>query len=133
MVNPHFVPLLQQTVLYAKAIQSAHDRNLLVGDTFTANYRYAKAIKASVERVGDPSGSTETVSISASGALRFDGADLPGIYQVDVNGKERLVRDFFAVNVEPTESDLRTIEIQEAIDRVGAQSTVPASSRIAES
>ena len=128
MVNPHFVPLLQQTVLYAKAIQSAHDRNLLVGDTFTANYRYAKATKASVERVGDPSGSTETVSISASGALRFDGADLPGIYQVDVHGKERLVRDFFAVNVEPTESDLRTIEIQEAIDRVGAQPMVPASS-----
>jgi hypothetical protein len=81
-----------------------------------------------MERVGDPSGSTETVSISASGALRFDGADLPGIYQVDVHGKERLVRDFFAVNVEPTESDLRTIEIQEAIDRVGAQPMVTASS-----
>ncbi|MDE0041229.1 MAG: BatA domain-containing protein, partial [Candidatus Poribacteria bacterium] len=56
MVNPHFVPLLQQTVLYSKAVQSAHDRNLLVGETFTANYRHAKATKASVERVGDPSG-----------------------------------------------------------------------------
>lgn len=128
MVNPHFVPLLQQTVLYSKAVQSAHDRNLLVGDTFTANYRYAKATKASLERVGDPSGTTKTVSISASGVLTFDATDSPGIYRVDVHGRDRLVRDFFAVNVEPTESDLRTIEIEEAIDRVGAEPMVNASS-----
>ena len=127
IVNPHFVPLLQQTILYTKAIQSAHDRNLLVGATFTANYRSAKATKASVERVGDPSGSPKTVSIGATGDLRFDGTNLPGIYQVDVQGRDRLVRDFFAVNVEPTESDLRTIEIQEAIDRVAAQPMVDAS------
>lgn len=127
IVNPHFVPLLQQTILYTKAIQSAHDRNLLVGAAFTANYRSAKATKASVERVGDPSGSPKTVSVSATGDLRFDGTNLPGIYQVDVQGRDRLVRDFFAVNVEPTESDLRTIEIQEAIDRVAAQPMVNAS------
>ncbi len=128
IVNPHFVPLLQQTILYTKAIQSAHDRNLLVGETFTANYRHAKATKASVERVGDPSGTTKTVSISASGVLTFDGTDSPGIYRVNVHGRDRLVRDFFAVNVEPTESDLRTIEIEEAIDRIGAQPMVDASS-----
>ena len=127
IVNPHFVPLLQQTILYTKAIQSAHDRNLLVGSTFTANYRYAKATKATVERVGGPSGSSKTVSVNATGALSFDGTNLPGIYQVDVQGKDRLVRDFFAVNVEPTESDLRTIEVQEVIDRVGAQPMVHAS------
>lgn len=124
MVNPHFVPLLQQTVLYAKAAQAAHDKNLLVGETFTANYRHAQATKASVERVGDSSGSIENVPIGASGALKFDGTDLPGIYQVDIHGRERLVRDFFAVNVEPAESDLRAIEIQEAIDRVDAQPLV---------
>ena len=127
MVNPNFVPLLQQTVLYTKAAQSVHDRNLLVGETFTANYRHARATKASVGRVGNPPSLTETVSISASGALKFDGTDLPGIYQVDVHGKERLVRDFFAVNVEPTESDLSAIEIHEAIDRVGAQPMVTVS------
>ncbi|MDE0301060.1 MAG: BatA domain-containing protein [Candidatus Poribacteria bacterium] len=121
MVNPHFVPLLQQTVLYCKAIQSAHDRNLLVGDTFTANYRHAKATKASVVRVGDSSGSNRTISIGASGVLKFDQTELPGIYQVDIHGRDRLVRDFFAVNVDPAESDLQTIEIQEAIERIGAQ------------
>ena len=128
MVNPHFVPLLQQTVLYTKAAQSAQDRNLLVGETFTANYRDARATKASVGRVGDSSGSTETVSIGANGVLAYDGTDSPGVYQVDVHGRERLLRDFFAVNVELTESDLRTIEIQEAIDRVGAQPMVTVSS-----
>ena len=129
MINSHFVPLLQQTIIYAKAVQSAHDRNLLVGDTFTATYRHAKATKASVKRVDDPSELSETVSVGASGALRFDGTDLPGIYQVNVHGRDRLIRDFFAVNVEPTESDLHTIEIQEAIDRVGAQPIVNASSK----
>ena len=128
ILNPHFVPLMQQTVLYTKAAQFAHDRNLIVGETFTANYRYAKAVKASVERVGDSSGSPDTVSISESGILSFDGTDSPGIYRVDVHGRDHLVRDFFAVNVEPTESDLRTIQIQEAIDRVGAQPMVAASS-----
>ena len=128
IINSHFVPLLQQTIIYAKAVQSAHVRNLLVGDTFAAAYRQAKATKASVNRVDDPSDSSETVSVGTSGALRFDGTDSPGIYQVNVHGKERLIRDFFAVNVEPTESDLRTIEIQEAIDRVGAQPMVNSSS-----
>ena len=121
IANPHFVPLLQQTVLYTKAVQSAQNRNLLVGETFTANYRHAQATKASVARVADLSGSTETVPIGASGALKFDGTDFPGIYQIDVHGKQRLVRDYFAVNVDSSESDLRAIEIQEAIDRVGAE------------
>lgn len=128
MVNPHFVPLLQQTVLYSKAVQSAHDRNLLVGDTFAASYHHVKATKASVERVGDPSGTTKTVSISANGLLTFDETDSPGIYRVDVHGRDRMIRDFFAVNVEPTESDLHAIGIEEAIDRVDAQPMIAPSS-----
>ena len=71
IINSHFVPLLQQTIIYAKAVQSAHNRSLLVGDTFTAAYRHAKATKATVNRVDDPSDSSGTVSVDVSGAFRF--------------------------------------------------------------
>ena len=121
MVNPHFVSLLHQTVLYTKAIQSDHNRNLLVGQAFAANYRHTKATKASVRRVGEPTLPPEIVPISEDGSMQFNRTEYPGIYQVDVLGRNQLSRDFFAVNVEPAESDLRRIEIQEAMERIGAQ------------
>ena len=56
--------------------------------------------------------------------MTFNGTEIPGIYQVDVQGRDRRVRDFFAVNVDPTESDLQQVALQEAVDRVGAQMEV---------
>ncbi|MFB3042025.1 MAG: BatA domain-containing protein [Candidatus Poribacteria bacterium] len=121
LVNPHFLPLLQQTVLYTKAMQSRHQRTLQVGQAYTASYRQNPGAKASVGRVGD---TAELSSIAEDGSMTFNGTEIPGIYQVDVQGRDRRVRDFFAVNVDPTESDLQQVALQEAVDRVGAQMEV---------
>ena len=56
--------------------------------------------------------------------LTFSGTDAPGIYQVEAQGKDTLLRDFFAVNVDATESALQPIPIQEAADRIGAQTEI---------
>ncbi len=128
LVNPHFLPLLQQTVLYAKAIQSTHQRNLIVGQSHTANYRQSGAVTARVERVGDTTYSPETILLGEDGSLVFSGTNAPGIYQVEVQGKDQLLRDFFAVNVDTTESELQHISIREAAERIGAQmNTIPES------
>ncbi len=121
LVNPHFLPLLQQTVLYTKAMQSRHQRTLQVGQAYTASYRQNPGANASVSRVGD---TAELSSIAEDGSMTFNGTEIPGIYQVDVQGRDRRVRDFFAVNVDPTESDLQQVALQEAVDRVGAQMEV---------
>ena len=121
LVNPHFLPLLQQTVLYTKAMQSRHQRTLQVGQAYTASYRQNPGAKASIGRVGD---TAELSSIAEDGSMTFNGTEIPGIYQVDVQGRDRRVRDFFAVNVDPTESDLQQVALQEAVDRVGAQMEV---------
>ena len=128
LVNPHFLPLLQQTVLYTKAIQSGHQRNLLVGQAYNVNYRHSRGSKASVKRIGDAAGLSQVVSIAEDGSLAFRGTETPGIYQVDVQGKAQLRRDFFAVNVDATESDLRYIPFREAVDRIGAQVEVTSAS-----
>ena len=128
LVNPHFLPLLQQTVLYAKAVQSTHQKNLLVGQSYVADYRQSGAVTARVGRVGDATNSLETVLPGENGAFMFSGTNAPGIYQIEVAGRNQLLRDFFAVNVDARESELKQISIREAADRIGAQTDVmPAS------
>lgn len=124
LVSPHFLPLLQQAVLYTKAVQSVHQRNLIVGEPYTANYRWSGATTALITRVGDTTHSSETLSLAEDGMLTFSGTDAPGIYQVEAQGKDTLLRDFFAVNVDATESALQPIPIQEAADRIGAQTEI---------
>ena len=124
LVSPHFLPLLQQAVLYTKAVQSAYQRNLIVGAPYTANYRWSGATTAHITRLGDATHSSETLSLAEDGALTFSGTDAPGIYQVEGQGRDALLRDFFAVNVDATESELRPIPIQEAADRIGAQTEI---------
>lgn len=128
LVNPHFLPLLQQTVLYTKAIQSQHQRNLLVGQAYNVNYHHSRGAKASVQRVGDEAGIPELVSVAEDGSLTFSGTETPGIYQVDIQGKAQLRRDFFAVNVDAAESNLHYIPVREAVDRIGAQIQVTSTS-----
>ena len=124
LVSPHFLPLLQQAVLYTKAVQSAHQRNLIVGQPYTANYRWSGATTAQIMHLGDTTHSSETLSLAEDGSLTFGGTDTPGIYQVESQGRDTLLRDFFAVNVDSTESDLQPIPIQEAAERIGAQTAV---------
>ena len=124
LVNQNFLPLLQQAVLYTKAAQSAHRRNLIVGEPYTANYRWSGATTTQITRLGDTTHSSETLSLAEDGSLTFSGTDAPGIYQVEGQGRDTLLQDFFAVNVDATESDLQPIPIQEAAERIGAQTEV---------
>ena len=124
LVNQNFLPLLQQAVLYTKAAQSAHRRNLIVGEPYTANYRWSGATTTQITRLGDTPHSSETLSLTEDGSLTFSGTDAPGIYQVEGQGRDTLLQDFFAVNVDATESELQPIPIQEAAERIGAQTAV---------
>ena len=124
LVNQNFLPLLQQVVLYTKAVQSAHQRNLIVGAPYAANYRWSGATTVQITRLGDTTHSSETLSLAEDGSLTFSGTDVPGIYQVEGQGRDTLLRDFFAVNVDATESNLQPIPIQEAAERIGAQTAV---------
>ena len=129
-VNPYFLPMLQQSVLYT-AMASG---NFLtwgghVGDTYTAYYPRSAGGKASI-RLMDVSSQPTTdshntvVPIDEDGRLRFQGTERPGIYQIEVETQGRLQRDFFAVNVDGNESDLAQISLQQAAARVGARTTV---------
>ena len=143
LVNPYFLPMLQQSVLYA-TIASNH---LLtwgghVGDTYTTHYPRSAGQKASlrlmavsqkqvaVEGRAQPTQTPEVeshstdVPITEDGILRFQNTERPGIYQVEVQTQDGIQRDFFAVNVDTTEADLTEIPLAQAATRVGAQATV---------
>ena len=124
LVNQNFLPLLQQAVLYTKAAQSGHRRNLIVGEPYTANYRWSGATTTQITRLGGTTHSSETLSLTEEGSLTFNGTDAPGIYKIVGQGRDTLLQDFFAVNVDATESELQPIPIQEATERIGAQTAV---------
>ena len=136
LVNPYFLPMLQQSVLYAATASN----NLLaweghIGDTYTASYPQSAGGKASIRLRGtvgewndDPSkpdaseiDDSIVVPIAEDGTLRFQGTERPGIYQVEVQTQSRIQRDFFAANVDTTEGDLTEIPLERAAARVGAQ------------
>ena len=130
LVNPYFLPMLQQSVLYAA---TAH-RNLLtwsghIGDTYTARYPHSAGGKASIrlkttiDRTAEDADDSVVVPIAEDGTLQFQGTERPGIYQVEVRTRDRLQRDFFAVNVDAAEADLAQIPLQQAAARIGAQTT----------
>ena len=145
LVNPYFLPMLQQSVLYATMASTnilAWSRH--VGDTYTAYYPRSAGGKASihlmavsgqrtaVSRQQKGVGSPETdgfqqpiavLPIAEDGTLRFQGTERPGIYQVEVRTQDRIQRDFFAVNVDTTEADLTEIPLSQAAGRIGAQTT----------
>ena len=133
LVNPYFLPILQQSVLYT-AIAS---RNLLtwnghVGDTYTGRYPRSAGGKASIglkttvdtpDNDSTDADNSSVVPIAEDGTLQFQGTERPGIYEVEVRTQDRLQRDFFAVNVDATEADLSQIPLQQAAARVDAQTT----------
>lgn len=139
LVNPYFLPMLQQSVLYT----SIASNNLLtwgghIGDTYTAHYPRNAGGKAVISyqvsdigRKGEPSldenlltdAPSTVVPIAEDGTLRFQGTERPGIYQVEVRTQDSVQRDFFAVNVDTTEADLTEIPLAQAAARIGAQTT----------
>ncbi len=135
-VNPYFLPMLQQSVLYTATVNS----NLLtrgghIGDTYTARYPQSAGgkatirLKATVDTLHNDGSDVDNgtvVPIAEDGTLRFQGTERPGIYQVEIQTQGRLQRDFFAVNVDATEADLARIPLQQAAARVGARTTADA-------
>ena len=137
LVNPYFLPMLQQSVLYtAMASSNLSTWGGHVGATYTAYYPRSAGGKASIRLKNtadippdseasmldesDADNST-VVPIAEDGTLRFQGTERPGIYQIEVQTQGRIQRDFFAVNVDTSESDLAQIPLQQAAARVGAQ------------
>ena len=151
LVNPYFLPMLQQSVMYA-AMASSNSLTWSghVGDTYTAYYPRSAGGKASIGLMAVSGQSEQFVADKASaptrqstdnqqstinsqntvvpigedGALRFQGTERPGIYQIEVQTRRGIQRDFFAVNVDANEADLAQIPFQQAAARVGAQTTV---------
>ncbi|MXZ01973.1 VWA domain-containing protein, partial [Candidatus Poribacteria bacterium] len=131
LVNPYFLPILQQSVLYTAA---ANNNRVTwgghIGDTYTARYPRSAGGKATIElktdtdTLADDGSDTENISvvpIAEDGTLQFRGTERPGIYQVEVQTRDSRRRDLFAVNVDPREADLVQIPLQQAAARVGAQ------------
>ena len=136
LVNPYFLPMLQQSVLYTATASN----NLLaweghIGDNYTASYPQSAGGKATIRlksTVGEWDDNTSkpdesetdngtVVPIAEDGTLRFRGIERPGIYQVEVQTQNRIQRDFFAANVDTTEGDLTEIPLEQAAARVGAR------------
>ena len=149
LVNPYFLPMLQQSVLYTAMASGNLTWRGHVSDTYTAYYPRSAGGKASI-RLMDVSNQQSTVNqeqsvaegnrqrsqtptvedhstvvpIDEDGRLRFQDIERPGIYQIEVETQGRVQRDFFAVNVDSNESDLAQISLQQAAARVGARTTV---------
>ncbi len=146
LVNPYFLPMLQQSVLYA----TVSSKNFLtwgghIGDTYTAHYPRSAGGKAAIHlmpvnsqqpaegsaqppqvprtenREPKAKSHSTVVPIAEDGTLRFQGTERPGIYQIEVQTQDRTQRDFFAVNVDTTEADLTEISLAQAAARIGAQ------------
>ena len=143
LVNPYFLPMLQQSVLYT-TIASNHllTWGRYVGDTYTTHYPQSAGGKASIhlitvgqeqaaETEGNPQpqqtpkveSDSTVVPIAEDGTLQFQDTKRPGIYQVEVRTQGSIQRDFFAVNVDTTEADLTEIPLAQAAARIGAQAT----------
>lgn len=131
LVNPYFLPILQQSVLYTVA---ANNNRVTwgghIGDTYTARYPRSAGGKATIElktdtdTAEDDDSDTDNISvvpIAEDGTLQFRGTERPGIYQIEVQTRDRRQRDLFAVNVDAREADLVQIPLRQAAARVGAQ------------
>ena len=135
-VNPYFLPMLQQSVLYtATANSNLLTRGGHIGDTYTARYPQSAGGKATIRlkttvdtwhNDGSDVDNGTVVPIAEDGTLRFQGTERPGIYQVEIQTQGRLQRDFFAVNVDAAEADLARIPLQQAATRVGARTAADA-------
>ena len=125
LLNPYFLPLLQQSVLYARVMTGqgriSLQADVQVGEPWTARYPRSAGATATIKRTAASEPTPAVVPIAEDGTLRFEGTEHPGIYLVEVRTQGRLQRDFFAVNVKTTESDLTPTDMAKAAARIGAQ------------
>ena len=121
LVNPKFLPLLQQSALYSKSLQAPKNRNILVGEPYIAKLEQYRSMDAKIHLTTQ---ATYTIPINSNGVLEFSDTYKPGIYQINVSDSNSILRDFFVVNVDPMESDLTPIEANQAAERISARLAV---------
>ncbi len=122
LVNPYFLPLLQHSVLYV--MHSGTEKNINVGEAYLASFPENSGGRAWIKRLESSDENAMTaVPIGEDGTTRFEATEFPGIYQIDVKTKDRLFRDFFAVNTPTAEANLTSISLQQASQRVNAQAS----------
>ena len=123
LVNPYFLPLIQHSVLYV--MRSDTKKNINIGETYIAHYPQNPGGRAWIKNVESPDSDTiSAVAIAEDGTMRYELSEQPGIYQVEVQTKDSLLRDFFAVNVQADEANLTSISLQQASQRVDAQTEI---------
>lgn len=123
LVNPYFLPLIQQSVLYV--MHNTGQNNISVGGAYIANYPQNRGGRAWIKRLDVNESEHKTaVVIAEDGTVRYELANEPGIYQVEVKAKDRMYRDFFAVNTPTAEANLKSIALQQASERVDAQTEI---------
>ncbi len=120
LLNPYFLPLIQNTVLYANYDET--QRNILIGESYIKKYNNLIGSPVWIKRVDsvDENEGT-TVIIQEDGSLKYNSTEEPGIYQVDISSEGNLYREFFAVNTHPSESNLEQIHLKDASQKINAQ------------
>lgn len=120
LINPFFLPLIQNTVLYA--MYSDTRTNIDVGDPFISSFPDSSGMTARIERV-DATEGNDMVAVpdTEDGVIQYNRTEIPGIYQVDMKTPDRLYRSFFAVNTPISEADLTPFSLQSASEKISAQ------------
>ncbi len=123
LVNPYFLPLIQHSVLYV--MHNGTQKNIIVGAPYIASYPQNPGGSAWIKHVESLDDHDRVaVPIAEDGTMRFETTELPGLYQVDVQTKDRLIRDFFAVNTAAEEANLTQIPLEQASKLVDAQAEI---------
>lgn len=120
LLNPYFLPLIQNTVLYAGYDETP--RNLLIGESYIKKFNNPIGTPVWIKRVDSvDENEGSAVIIQEDGSLKYNSTEQPGIYQVDISSDGNLYREFFAVNTHPSESNLVQIDIKDASKKINAQ------------
>lgn len=111
-----FVPMMQETLRYFLSLKAA-ERTLTVGQTLTARVDAQRTDdRVTIRRLGGE-GEAVTVRPQENGtSVSWDGPRRPGFYAVEASGTTRA--QWYAVNVDPRESDLTPLSPGELRDEL---------------
>ncbi|HET6425882.1 MAG TPA: hypothetical protein VFG20_19485, partial [Planctomycetaceae bacterium] len=106
-----FVPMMQETVRYFSMLKAA-ERTLTVGQPLTARLEGIRSDdRVTVRRQGDDGESVSLRAQADGSSVTWDGPRRPGFYAVETGTASR--PQWFAVNVDPRESDLAPLSVAE--------------------
>jgi len=110
--RPGFLFLMQEMAAYV-ARDRQKGRNLLVGDALLKGCGPEALVSKTT--ITGPGGSFDVAAVpeGRGSRLKFEETHLAGIYELKTERGEAAERDFFAVNVDPAESDLSRIGPEE--------------------